>query len=42
MATAGGVDEDDVEVIGSCVCDGVFGDISGVFTVSLFIEFDSS
>ena len=42
MATAGGVDEDDVEVICSCVGDGVFCDISGIFAVSLFVEFDSS
>ena len=37
MATASGVDEDDVEVIGSCVGDGVFSNVSGVFTVSFFI-----
>ena len=42
MAPAGGIDEDDVEVICSCVAHGVFCDVSCVFAVSLFIEFDSA
>ncbi len=42
MAPAGGVDEDDVEVIGRCVGDGVFSDVSCVFAVAFFIEFDFS
>ncbi len=37
VATAGGVDEDDVEVVRGCVGDGVFGDIGCVLTVSFFI-----
>ena len=40
MATASGVDEDDVEVVGRSVSDGVFSDISSVLAVAFFVEFD--
>ena len=37
VAAAGGVDEDDVEVIGRCVGDGVFSDVGCVFAVAFFV-----
>ena len=40
MATASGINEDDVEVIDGCVGDGVFSDISSVLAVAFFVEFD--
>lgn len=42
MAAAGGIDEDDVEIVGGCVGDGVFCDVGGVFAVAFFIDVDSS
>lgn len=42
VAAAGGVDEDDVEVVVFGVRDGVAGDVGGVFAVALFVEFDAA
>lgn len=40
MAPAGGVDQNDVEVLRGGVADGVFGNVGSVFAVSLFVELD--
>ena len=40
VASTGGVDENDVEGARGGVGDGVFGDVSGVFAVALFVKFD--
>ena len=39
MAPTGGVDENDIEVVGGGVSDGVFGDVGGILAVSFFVQF---